>query len=492
MRFMAVLSGLFLTAMAFAQNIVTPVFVLKDGDATITAYSGTDKVIYVDGGAQQSIGWITFQMQGIDVSKIASAKLVLYVKALTNPGTLRIKLLSLDVAAPENNVGGGNFVFNNATTDSLALGTAHIETTVQLDLTAAVKSGTFKGIALVSDDGLAISFDSKEGHLAPILMLTNNVVDVAAKWLSGTIVPAAGLGKDGDYYLNTSSGDVSTKTSGVWAVVTNIAGAVGTPGTQGPKGDKGDTGSFPRGTTVGDMQYWNGTQWVMLPKGLPKQILTITPYNTIAWDYPSYPPSFITDFEGNIYHTITIGRQTWTVENLKSTKYRDGTAIPLVTDNTAWAGLSTPGYCWYTNDSLWYYKNTYGALYNWYVVNPTNPKKLAPYGWHVATDADWNTLSTFVDFAGGAELKEAGTAHWAPATPPNEWATNALGFSALPGGYRWLDGTFANAGYYGYWWTTAEGDASITGNRVMNNNSADLLVYHYQQRCGMSVRLVRD
>ena len=194
--------GLFASA-AFGQNIATPVFVLKDGDASAAAYSGTDKSIYVDGGAVQSVGWITFQIQGIDVSKIASAKLVLYVNALTSPGTLDARLLTADITAPENNVTLGSIPAASTVTASLYLGTADVEKVAQLDLTAAVKSGTFKGVALTSDDGLAAKFDSKEGHLAPVILLTNNVDDVAAAWINGTAAPAAGIGKDGDYYLNT-------------------------------------------------------------------------------------------------------------------------------------------------------------------------------------------------------------------------------------------------------------------------------------------------
>ena len=100
----------------------------------------------------------------------------------------------------------------------------------------------------------------------------------------------------------------------------------------------------------------------------------------------------VVDIDGNVYHTVTIGTQVWMVENLKTTKYNDGTAIPLVTDNTAWGALTTPGYCWYNNDSATY-KNTYGALYNWYAVNTG---KLAPTGWHVPTDSEWTVLTTYL------------------------------------------------------------------------------------------------
>ena len=92
------------------------------------------------------------------------------------------------------------------------------------------------------------------------------------------------------------------------------------------------------------------------------------------------------------YHSVTLGTQTWTMENLKTTTYNDGSALPLVTDGTAWATLTTPAYCWYNNDTVTY-KNIYGALYNWYAVNTG---ALAPPGWHVPTDADWNTLQNYL------------------------------------------------------------------------------------------------
>ena len=97
--------------------------------------------------------------------------------------------------------------------------------------------------------------------------------------------------------------------------------------------------------------------------------------------------STVTDIDGNVYNTVKIGTQTWMVENLKTTRFNDGTAIPNVTDASAWNALTTPGYCWYDNNEA--NKATYGALYNWYAVNTG---KLAPASWHVATDADWKKL----------------------------------------------------------------------------------------------------
>ena len=146
----------------------------------------------------------------------------------------------------------------------------------------------------------------------------------------------------------------------------------------------------------------------------------------------------VTDIDGNVYHTVTIGTQTWMVENLKTTRYRNGEAIPNITDNASWAALITCAYCDYNNipsNSI-----TYGKLYNWYAVNDS--RNIAPMGWHVSTDAEWTTLTTFLggtSIAGG-KLKENGTIHW---NSPNVGATNETGFSALPGGYR------LNSGFYG-------------------------------------------
>jgi len=163
------------------------------------------------------------------------------------------------------------------------------------------------------------------------------------------------------------------------------------------------------------------------------------------------PSGTMTDRDGNVYTSVTIGTQTWMVENLKTTKYKDGTDIPLVTDDTEWANLNTPGYCWYNNDAATY-KNSYGALYNWYAVSTG---KLCPTGWHVPTDAEWTTLTTYLggESVAGGKLKELGTTHW---TTPNTGATNETGFAALPGGYIYYDGTFDFIGNIGGWWSATE------------------------------------
>ncbi|MBA4322581.1 MAG: hypothetical protein C0408_07160 [Odoribacter sp.] len=211
----------------------------------------------------------------------------------------------------------------------------------------------------------------------------------------------------------------------------------------------------------------------------------------------------LTDPDGNVYKTVTIRTQTWMAENLKTSRYNDGTIIPLIKDSNAWLDMTTPGYCWFNNDESTY-KKTYGALYNWYAVNTC---KLCPSGWRVPTNEDWKTLMSYVggtestDVDGG-KLREAGTTHW---KSPNKGATNATGFTALPGSDRDLTGSFgeiATIGEEGVWWTSTED--SSTKDPSVNKPSTNALIkglsYNhdgmsegsYPKGYGLSVRCVKD
>lgn len=159
----------------------------------------------------------------------------------------------------------------------------------------------------------------------------------------------------------------------------------------------------------------------------------------------------VTDIEGNVYNTVTIGTQVWMKENLKVTHFRNGILIPNVTDNTAWANLSTGARCYYNNDSA-AYDSIYGALYNCYAVQDSN--NICPLGWHVSTNSEWTKLEAFLGgtFIAGGKMKETGTVHWAS---PNTDATNSCGFSGLPGGALGPDNKFIALGENGIWWTSS-------------------------------------
>jgi Fibronectin type III domain./Fibrobacter succinogenes major domain (Fib_succ_major). len=192
----------------------------------------------------------------------------------------------------------------------------------------------------------------------------------------------------------------------------------------------------------------------------------------------------IVDIDGNIYHTVTIGTQVWMVENLKTTRYNDGSPIPLVTDSAAWANFTTPGYCWY-NDSATY-GSIYGALYNWYAVNMG---KLAPTGWHIPSYSEWTVLFVYLGdtLVAGGPLKD--TTNW---FSPNTGATNSTGFSALPGGFRNYDGTFHNIGYNGFWWSSSPSDSTNSVYFGMSDYYVNVFGFSSYNVYGLSVRCVKD
>jgi uncharacterized protein (TIGR02145 family) len=193
------------------------------------------------------------------------------------------------------------------------------------------------------------------------------------------------------------------------------------------------------------------------------------------------------DIDGNKYKTVTIGTQVWMAENLKTTKYNDGTPIPTVKENDEWAALKTPGFCWYNNDSIGN-KKTYGALYNWYAVNTA---RLCPTGWHVPSESEWAKITTYLGEVGftGGKLKESGTAHW---RTPNTGATNESGFTALPGGYRSFEGIFNSIGIYGYWWSSTEYNGTTVLFWNLRYKSNRLYKYTSEKYCGFSVRCIMD
>lgn len=197
--------------------------------------------------------------------------------------------------------------------------------------------------------------------------------------------------------------------------------------------------------------------------------------------------STVTDIDGNVYKTVTIGTQVWMAENLKATKFNDGSSIQLVTDNAAWIQLKTPGYSWYDNNANTY-KNTYGALYNWATVGTG---KLCPIGWHVPSHAEWHILTTFWggESVAGGKLKEAGTSHW---RSPNTDATNISGFIALPGGYRSNNGTFVYIGIGGNWWTSTYYSQAYAYYRTMFFNYSYVESYYTVVVLGYSVRCIMD
>ena len=198
----------------------------------------------------------------------------------------------------------------------------------------------------------------------------------------------------------------------------------------------------------------------------------------------------VTDIDGNVYHSVTIGTQTWLVENLRAVRFRNGDSIPTTKDNTTWAAYKSTAYSWYNNDIT--NKSTFGALYNWYAASDT--RNIAPVGWHVATDADFTTLTNYLgnESIAGSKMKETGTVNW---LSPNSGATNEFGFNGLPGGLRSYDGTFRNKGSNGYFWTSTESDYDIYKgwDRELFYNQINCFRYNLDSKLyGFSIRCVKD
>ena len=194
---------------------------------------------------------------------------------------------------------------------------------------------------------------------------------------------------------------------------------------------------------------------------------------------------------------VTIGTQTWMQKNLNVSKYRDGTPIPQVTDPKKWENLTTGAWCYYDNKTA--NGTIYGKLYNWYAVagihdtDPNTPNKiLAPQGWHVPSDEEWTTLTTFLggEEVAGGKMKSKGTLLW---KSPNSEATNMIGFTGLPGGYYRSGWSFSGIGDVGTWWSSSEGSTTTAWCRYLYyyNGFANSFSF-YNKLDGFSVRCLRD
>jgi uncharacterized protein (TIGR02145 family) len=238
----------------------------------------------------------------------------------------------------------------------------------------------------------------------------------------------------------------------------------------------------------------NGTELV---EELTQVIITHTASGKSVSQVVSY--MIVTDADDNAYQVVKIDEQFWMAENLKTSKYNDGTAITLETDNTAWSNLTSSAYCWYNNDQV-QYAEEYGALYNWHCVETGN---LCPEGWHVPSDTEWKTLEVFIGMTEaeadeygyrgtdeGGKLKEVGFIHW---LNPNTGATDYYGFSALPSGYREnSDGIFNYIGDNGPFWSSTPDGYGGAWSRRIHYSSAGIGRARNSIVSGFAVRCIMD
>ncbi len=207
----------------------------------------------------------------------------------------------------------------------------------------------------------------------------------------------------------------------------------------------------------------------------------------------------VIDLDGNAYQTLTIGTQVWMAENLKTTKYSDGTPILNVTDNAAWNTSSTGAWCYFNNTAT---NNTvYGKLYNWYAIS--NPRNLAPTGWHIPSDNEWKILERnlgmtqlVVDNEGyrGANegSKIAGTTSlWVQGVLTTNLEFGISRFNGLPAGFRYISGSFGFLGSGAFWWTTTTSGTGIVVRNIDSDHNG-ILRYVDLKNGGRSVRCIKN
>lgn len=205
-------------------------------------------------------------------------------------------------------------------------------------------------------------------------------------------------------------------------------------------------------------------------------------------------------YHGYNYRTVRIGTQTWFAENLRTTRYSDGTPIPHVKDRSEWAGLRTGAYCEYDNNP--HNVERYGRLYNWYAVN--DAEGLCPIGWRVPTDDDFKELEIYL----GMNPTEADGINWRGTDQGSQlageydlWVSGSLrnnavfgksGFTALPGGYRTSTGYYYFMPHFAFFWSSSEDNARQSWNRRLNYYFTNVSRIIILKRYGFSVRCLQD
>ncbi len=203
--------------------------------------------------------------------------------------------------------------------------------------------------------------------------------------------------------------------------------------------------------------------------------------------------SVITDIDGNLYNTVLIGNQCWMKENLKTTRFSDGSPIEYPGNNTSlWSGTTSGAYAWFDNDISW--KDVYGALYNWYAVKSFDG--LCPEGWHIPINEELNELDEYLGGSSVAGGKLKSTRKQPEPHPrwdlPNTGASNSSGFTGYPGGYRHNDGRYLNLGYSANWWSATMTSATIARYLNLGVDYVNSFRGTRDKATGFSVRCLRD
>lgn len=242
------------------------------------------------------------------------------------------------------------------------------------------------------------------------------------------------------------------------------------------------TGNTPVAVSLNLTGLLPGTPYYYKIKATNADGVTISNNGAIMTNSP------VTDADGNVYDVVLIGNQKWMTENLKTTRYKDGTSITNITDGGNWGSIGSGAYCWYDNDASTN-KNTYGALYNYFAV--ADPKGLCPGGWHVPSQSEFTTL---IDYLGGqavagGKMKETGTLHWSSTYPG---VTNESGFTSLPAGYRYTNGQFNGIRNAGYNWSSTLSAPGSSWYLDLQPSYLNAFLNNDNNASGKSVRCLKD
>jgi len=202
---------------------------------------------------------------------------------------------------------------------------------------------------------------------------------------------------------------------------------------------------------------------------------------------PVDPPDTMRDIDGNIYKTITISGQTWMAENLRVVHYSDGTQVPGISDNRDWE-FDESGMCC---DYKFIADKKRGKLYSWNAIEEKFGRRLAPEGWHIPTDKEWQSL---IDALGnsntvGYRLKD--TDSW-PETQEYYELPLKSGFDAVPGGSRDANGNFEGIDTYAGYWTNSNGNYFTKKALVIWKHTESISIFEYSRHHGFSVRCIKD
>ena len=394
-----------------------------------------------------------------------------------------------------------------------------------------VKEGTTTASLAVTGAGTVTATINVVASLSPSLSITDPLAQPSYKFSNNPQGPIGGINNYVGYNGFSYSSQARSINTGFFRASNQLGDAAGCPfeyyifrcttcGTvpeyaTRPQGtfngstiNLGQTGQLTYTSSNGvvgpyTFVYYDGVSNITVnnkSSSVAFNVTSETPINTTSYKLISVTDertNSSSDFSGTtaiISVGITIGSLMWSGKNLDVTNYRNGDPIPQVTDPGAWAGLTTGAWCYLNNNIS--NNATYGKLYNWYAV--TDPRGLAPLGWHIPTNNEWTDLGFSLggNSIAGGKMKTIGTNTLGTGLwdSPNSDATNSSEFSGLPGGYRQDNGTFDGVGNTAYWWSITElypGPSGSSMLRRLQSNDPSLAGLDYNKRDGLSVRLIK-